>query len=156
MTHAPLSNLASKMTKTFAILALFGACAVAPAALAQNADPTPMAAVVQRTAFPEMTTGEAVYKGICQGCHMADAKGAVGAGAYPALASNDRLGTAAYPLMVVIGGQKAMPSFGGILNDQQISDVVSYVRTNFGNRYRDKVVPKDVADMRATVHPKDD
>jgi mono/diheme cytochrome c family protein len=152
MTHVRISN----MTKTFAILALVGASVLASAASAQNADPTPMAKVMQRTAFPEMTTGEAVFKGICQGCHMADAKGAVGAGAYPALASNDRLGTAAYPLMVVIGGQKAMPSFGGILNDQQISDVVGYIRTNFGNKYKEKVVPKDVADMRASVHPKDD
>ena len=37
-------------------------------------------------AYPQQT-GEALFKGICQGCHMPNAQGAVGAGAYPALAS---------------------------------------------------------------------
>ena len=40
--------------------------------------------------FP-MQGGQAIYEGVCQGCHMPDAKGAVGAGMYPALASNPKL-----------------------------------------------------------------
>lgn len=145
------------MNKVLATLTILG-LAAASAASAQESDPLRKAASapVQRTAFPDMTTGEAVYKGICQGCHMPDAKGAQGAGAYPALAGNDRLGTAAYPLMVVVGGQKAMPSFGGILNDQQISDVVGYIRTHYGNAYREKVTPSDVTEIRKSVQPKDD
>ena len=55
--------------------------------------------------------GEAIYKGVCAGCHMPDAKGAVGAGMYPALAKNENLETAAYPVGIVLKGQKAMPSF---------------------------------------------
>ena len=43
-----------------------------------------------------MQGGEAVYGGVCQGCHMADAKGATGAGMYPALASNAKLASAGY------------------------------------------------------------
>src|SRR6478609_11632030 len=77
-----------------------------------------------------MQGGEAIYKGVCQGCHMADAKGAVGAGAYPALAKNENLETAAYPIGIVLKGQKAMPFFALPLNDQQIADVVNYVRTH--------------------------
>jgi cytochrome c5 len=92
--------------------------------------------------------GEAIYKGVCQGCHMPDAKGAVGAGAYPALAKNENLETAAYPVSIVLKGQKAMPFFGMQLNDQQIADVVNYVRTHFGNKYRDKVKPEDVKALR--------
>ena len=92
--------------------------------------------------------GEAIYKGVCQGCHMPDAKGAVGAGAYPALAKNNNLETAAYPVTIVLKGQKAMPFFGLQLNDQQIADVVNYVRTHFGNKYRDKVKPADVKALR--------
>ena len=88
--------------------------------------------------------GEAIYKGVCQGCHMPDAKGAVGAGAYPALAKNENLETAAYPVSIILKGKKAMPSLGMQLDDQQIADVVNYVRTHFGNRYRDKVKPADV------------
>ena len=92
--------------------------------------------------------GEAIYKGVCQGCHMPDAKGAVGAGAYPALATNAHLETAAYPVSIVLKGQKAMPFFAMQLNDQQIADVVNYVRSHFGNKYGDKVKPEDVKALR--------
>ena len=92
--------------------------------------------------------GKAIYTNVCQGCHMPDAKGAVGAGMYPALASNAKLETAGYPVSVVTHGQKAMPAFGALLNDQQIADVVNYVRTHFGNNYKDKVTPADVKAQR--------
>jgi mono/diheme cytochrome c family protein len=92
--------------------------------------------------------GEAVFKNICQGCHMANAEGAVGAGMYPALAKNAKLEVAGYPLAVIVHGQKAMPPFGSLLNDQQIADVVNYVRTHFGNNYKDKVTPADVKAQR--------
>ena len=92
--------------------------------------------------------GEAVFKNICQGCHMANAQGAVGAGMYPALARNAKLEVAGYPVAVVVHGQKAMPAFGPFLNDQQIADVINYVRTNFGNNYKDKVSPADVKAQR--------
>lgn len=45
-------------------------------------------------------TGEQVYGAVCQACHMADAKGATGAGTIPALANNPRLAGAAYPIMI--------------------------------------------------------
>jgi mono/diheme cytochrome c family protein len=93
--------------------------------------------------------GEAVFKSICQGCHMPDAKGAVGAGAYPALAANPNLEAAGYPLTMVIQGHKAMPPFGLLLSDQQVVDVVNYVRTHFGNHYTDVVSLQDVKDLRA-------
>ncbi len=56
--------------------------------------------------------GEAVFKNICQGCHMANAEGAVGASMYPALAKNAKLEVAGYPVAVIVHGQKAMPPFG--------------------------------------------
>ena len=92
--------------------------------------------------------GQAIYTNVCQGCHMPDAKGAVGAGMYPALAKNAKLETAGYPVAVITHGQKAMPSFGTLLNDQQVADVVNYIRTNFGNSYKDKVKPEDVKAQR--------
>jgi|ERR1019366_8611065 mono/diheme cytochrome c family protein len=92
--------------------------------------------------------GEAIYKGICQDCHMPDARGAVGAGMYPALAGNPKLEIAGYPVALVIHGQKAMPAFGDAFSDQQIADVVNYVRTHFGNAYRDEVTPADVKGAR--------
>jgi mono/diheme cytochrome c family protein len=100
-----------------------------------------------RTGQPQQG-GEAIYKGICQDCHMPNAKGAVGAGMYPALAGNSKLEAAGYPVAVVVNGRKSMPAFGGALNDQQIADVVNYVRTHFGNSYRDKVTPGEVKAAR--------
>ena len=95
-----------------------------------------------------MQGGEAVYRGVCQGCHMADAKGAVGAGAYPALAKNPKLASAGYVLTMVLNGHKGMPPFRGHFTNQQVADVVNYVRTNFGNRYKDAVRPADVQALR--------
>ena len=89
-------------------------------------------------------TGEELYTHICQGCHMPDARGAVGAGAYPALAFNPRLAAAIYPITVVLHGQRAMPPFGESLSDEQIASVLNYVRTHFGNRYRDLITPAAV------------
>jgi mono/diheme cytochrome c family protein len=93
-------------------------------------------------------SGQAIFTNVCQGCHMPDARGAVGAGMYPALAKDDKLETAGYPVAVVTHGQKAMPAFGPLLNDQQIADVVNYVRSNFGNKYKDKVTQADVKAQR--------
>ena len=100
--------------------------------------------------FPEQS-GEAIYTGICQGCHMPDAKGAAGAGAYPALAGDKRLGSKEYPAMVVLRGQKAMPAFGGAFDDAQIANVVNYIRTSFGNRYKDPITPAEVKALRVAA-----
>lgn len=93
-------------------------------------------------------SGAAVFQNICQGCHMPNAQGAVGAGRYPALANNPKLVEPGYPVMMVMSGNKAMPSFGRDLDDTQIANVVNYVRTHFGNHYTDAVTPQFVASAR--------
>lgn len=89
--------------------------------------------------------GEKVYREVCQACHMANAKGAVGAGRITSLAANQNLSYPEYPIAVVTGGKGAMPWFRGELSDQEVADVVSYVRTHFGNTYKAKVTVADVA-----------
>ncbi|NII56311.1 cytochrome c [Luteibacter sp. SG786] len=103
--------------------------------------------------------GEAVYRGICQGCHMPDARGAQGAGAYPALAGNPRLVSPQYMAAVILHGRRDMPSFKPAaadegrflldvsLSDAQIADVINYIRTHFGNHYTDSISADDVAAM---------
>ena len=95
-----------------------------------------------------MQGGEAVYRGVCQGCHMADAKGASGAGSYPALAGNPRLAEPGYVLSMVMNGHRGMPPFRGHFTNAQVADVVNFVRTHFGNRYRDKITEADVQALR--------
>lgn len=92
----------------------------------------------------EYRDGEHLYRAICQGCHMADANGAQGAGAYPALAANPRLAAGAYPAYVVLNGKNGMPPVGRYLDDAQVAAVVNYVRTHFGNDYRDALTADDV------------
>jgi mono/diheme cytochrome c family protein len=104
-----------------------------------------------------MTDGETIYHRICQGCHMPDARGAVGAGTYPALIGNPRLVSAPYMAAVILNGRRDMPSFGTRekvlqpgevkLSDEQIASVINFVRTHFGNRYTDSITPAEVIAM---------
>ena len=96
----------------------------------------------------DQRSGEELFKNICQGCHMPDARGATGAGTYPALAANAKLAAAVYPITVVLHGQRAMPTFADMLDDEQIASVVNYVRTHFGNRYKDQVTAEAVRALR--------
>ncbi len=97
--------------------------------------------------FVEMS-GEELYHNVCRGCHMADAKGATGAGSYPSLAANPNLQAAGYPITMVVRGRRGMPPFGDMMNDAQIAAVVNYLRTHFGNSYSDVVTAQDVKEVR--------
>ena len=112
-----------------------------PAAMAQTFG--------SRTHFTEQG-GAAIYAGVCAACHMPDGRGASGAGRYPSLAHDPRLATAAYPVAIVLFGQKAMPGFAATLSNQQIADTVSFIRTHFGNAYSEPVTATAVAALRPT------
>ena len=100
--------------------------------------------------------GEDIYTHICQGCHMPQGQGASGAGHYPKLAGDPALASWEFVAVTVLGGRNGMPPFGlpvdgqvdrfaVQLNDQQIADVVNYVRSHFGNSFKDKVTAAQVA-----------
>jgi len=120
----------------------------APAVLAQNpAQASSAGALSTGFAFSE-TSGEGLYANVCQGCHMPDGTGAIGAGAYPALARDQALEAAGYPVHIVVNGQRGMPPVGMMMTDDQVAAVVNYVRTHFGNDYRDAVTAADVKAVR--------
>jgi mono/diheme cytochrome c family protein len=93
-------------------------------------------------------SGEQLFANVCQGCHMPDAKGAVGAGIYPSLAANKNLEAGGYPVYVIVRGQRAMPPFGAMMSDDQVAAVVNYLRTHFGNDYKDAVTAENVKAVR--------
>ncbi|WP_374468561.1 cytochrome c [Phenylobacterium sp.] len=97
---------------------------------------------------PVPKTGAEVYKVYCQACHMADAKGAVGAAAFPALAANPRLGSPQYAMFIIENGKAAMPGFKGSLTPAQEAALIGYLRTHFGNSYPEPVTVADVEAMR--------
>lgn len=105
------------------------------------------AAVAQFRAGYPYQSGKELYEHICQGCHMPDAKGAKGAGMYPALAGDPKLAAGMYPVLVLLKGQKAMPSFSD-LTDAQIAEVTNYIRTNFGNNFPGPVSAAQVKALR--------
>jgi mono/diheme cytochrome c family protein len=88
--------------------------------------------------------GEVLYRTSCQGCHMPAGQGAVGAANYPPLARNAKLRSGRYSIFVVVKGSRAMPAFRDQLDDEQVAAVVNYVRTHFGNEYKDDLSASDV------------
>jgi mono/diheme cytochrome c family protein len=97
--------------------------------------------------FVEMT-GEELFANVCQGCHMPDATGATGAGTYPSLVANRNLEASGYAVHLVINGRRGMPAFGDMMTDGQVAAVVNYLRTHFGNSYKDAVTPAEVKQAR--------
>ncbi len=93
---------------------------------------------------PRMQAGAAIYADNCSACHKADGTGV--ALMFPPLQS-DRIVQQTDPTtlirMVVEGAQgaatpsaptaPAMPSFGWRLSDQQVADVLTYIRNAWGN-----------------------
>ncbi|MHA6691015.1 c-type cytochrome [Devosia sp. A449] len=124
-------------TKIAAAAALVSMLATG-AALAQDAAADDSKAWFGSSSVLTQQTGKGLYEAVCASCHMSKGEGAVGAGAYPALANNETLEFADYPIYMIVKGQKAMPPLGGIMNDEQIAAVVNYIRTNFGNNYADE------------------
>jgi mono/diheme cytochrome c family protein len=106
--------------------------------------------------------GPGIYGHICQGCHMPNGEGAVGAGHYPKLAGDRALVSWEYAALTVLNGKHDMPAFGlpgdvgfpfGLvqLTDSQVAAVVNYVRSNFGNHYQEVITSKQVASL---PHPR--
>ena len=127
-------------------MALIASAAVGAPALADDASPK-SAAMSHGWEFAEQG-GADLYSHVCAACHQADAKGAVGAGAYPPLADDKDLASAEFVLGVVLRGLNDMPPVGSMMSDAQVADVVNYVRTHFGNAYPDAVSAADVAAAR--------
>jgi mono/diheme cytochrome c family protein len=54
----------------------------------------------------------------------------------------------AYPVTLILQGQRAMPAVGTLMDDAQIAAVVTYIRTHWGNDYREPVTEQDVRAAR--------
>ena len=135
------------------------AVAASLACVSALADSAGSAAGAARSASDR--SGAEIYSHICQGCHQPEAQGAVGAGRYPALAGDPALVSWEYAAVTVLLGRHAMPAlgrptdptfvFGEVhLSDAEIAAVVNYVRSHFGNHYRDRTTAEKIA---ALPHP---
>jgi len=89
--------------------------------------------------------GKAVYGKICASCHLGTGKGVPGNNIPPLAGSALAQGDATIPVRIVLHGFKGPIERGGVtingqmaawkdvLNDQEIADVLTYVRSSFGN-----------------------
>jgi mono/diheme cytochrome c family protein len=126
--------------------ALLVAGAVSPRVLAGEAS-SKDAAMSRGWAFDEQG-GEDIFGHVCAACHQPDAKGGIGAAAYPPLAADQKLASTDFLLSVLLDGLHGMPPLGRMMSDEQVADVVNYVRTHFGNSYADALSAADVAAAR--------
>jgi mono/diheme cytochrome c family protein len=104
-----------------------------------GAVPTPIAAN-----DPAMTQGAKIYQDECSSCHTGAGTGKPGI--FPALIKNPAV-QAEDPvtlMRVVLQGAQGvgtvasptapgMPAFGGLMSDQQIAAVLTYIRNSWGN-----------------------
>lgn len=134
--------------------------ALAMPAFAADADEATKAAT-EDAGMLGTTSGTQTYAQICQGCHMSQGRGAVGAGSYPAFAGNPAVASSRYMAVTILNGRRNMPAFAKPsdwqfwfpptwLTDRQVADVINYIRTSFGNDYQDPITATDVKSLRPT------
>ena len=104
-----------------------------------------------------MTAGEAVYKRTCIACHMANGMGAPNQN--PPLANTDWVtGDQNRLITIVLEGMTEPVEVNGerytnimaphdFLSDQEIADVLTYIRNSFGNQ-ASEIMPEQVAALR--------
>jgi mono/diheme cytochrome c family protein len=113
--------------------------------------------------------GKAIYArdGFCSTCHQPDGKGLTASGFPPLTGSNWVVGNqdrliklvlkGIYGPMEVSGkkypGQVPMTPFGGMLKDDEVAAVLTYVRNSFGNK-ASAVSPARVKQVRAATKNK--
>ncbi|GJM30558.1 MAG: hypothetical protein DHS20C17_31930 [Cyclobacteriaceae bacterium] len=101
--------------------------------------------------------GQEIYNWYCSACHQTDGKGA--SGRFPPLAGVDWVtGDKKRLIGIVLNGMDGPIEVGGeafsnampqhsFLTDQQISDVLNYIRTSFGNM-ASEISPEEVTAVR--------
>lgn len=115
-------------------------------------------AVVEERILTPFELGEKVYKSNCQACHGANGAGGPG---YPPLVDSEYvvkgnkqpIGILLYGLAgpITVKGVEyngAMPAWGGSLDDEQIANVLTYIRASWGNKAT-AVSAEQVAAVRA-------
>jgi mono/diheme cytochrome c family protein len=123
---------------------------------------TPSAAAVGKPAPPEK--GKQIYEQTCLPCHQADAGGVPGM--TPPLRKSPYVqGAPARLIGIVLQGlndgveidgdtyTNPMPPFGATLKDEDIADVLSYVRSHFGNKAA-PIGKLQVSKVRQTIKQK--
>jgi mono/diheme cytochrome c family protein len=136
------------------VLAAAAAAALAVPVAAQEPPPPPASVPPSAPAPPP---GEKLYADNCQACHQAAGAGV--SGAFPALAASPFVqGDPAVLATTVLNGRGGMPAFKSELTDEQLAEVLSFMRGSWGNK-AEPLTTEQVAAIRAAAdapaQPKD-
>jgi len=115
------------------------------------------------------TTGKAIFsrEGYCITCHQPDGRGLSASGFPPIAGTKWVTGSDTRLIKLVLnglhgpievlginyGGQVPMTPFGGMLNDEEVAAVLTYVRNSFGNQ-ASPITPAKVKEVRAATKNK--
>lgn len=100
-------------------------------------------------AHADTLDGKALFAKNCAACHQATGRGIPGA--FPALANNAFVqGAPADVATVLLKGRGGMPDFSGSLDDGEIAQVLTYVRSSWGNGAQ-PVSEQDVGTTRSAL-----
>jgi mono/diheme cytochrome c family protein len=141
------------MRRVIAPLVLALVAAAAPGSPARADDSAMKSAPMSRGWVFTERGGADLFANVCAACHQPDAKGAAGAAVYPPLASNKKLASAGFILDVLFEGLRGMPPLGRMMSDEQVADVVNYIRAHFGNSYAGAVSAAQVSAARRRTDP---
>jgi mono/diheme cytochrome c family protein len=131
----------------------------------EEEDKTPSASVDPKL----MQKGKAIYsrEGYCKTCHQPDGKGLDASGFPPLYDSKWVAGSEDRLIKLVIKGmygpievngkkypgQVPMTPFGGMLKDDEVAAVLTYVRNSFGNK-ASAITAQKVKEVRASIKNK--
>jgi len=108
----------------------------------QSENPKELSDVTGTQALGEPHPGKAVYQKYCLTCHQSDGSGVPGM--FPPLSPNEWIADKDKMIELMLNGQSGEITVNGevynslmpahdFLSDEQIADVISYVRMSFGN-----------------------
>lgn len=82
--------------------------------------------------FAQDSIGGSLFRDNCAECHQPNGQGI--ANIYPALAGNKLVASSAVDMaLVILIGRGEMPSFARVLSNNEIAEIINYVRNAWGN-----------------------
>ncbi len=129
------------------MLALVIAGYLAPDRVHARADGT-VTAPARSTPGLLLETGEQIFRSVCIACHSPGREDVDGV--FPALAGNALvvLDDPRSVTLAVLYGRGGMPRFGSLLTDEQLSAVITYIRTDLEGNHASPVTPGYVNQIR--------
>ncbi|MDE1145467.1 MAG: cytochrome c [Azospirillaceae bacterium] len=101
----------------------------------------------------DVAQGQDLFNHKCAACHQKTGQGVKGA--FPALAGDPFVQGDAEPMVrTVLQGRGGMPTFAAVLSEQQLADIISYVRQAWGNS-APAVDAAFVTQVKNNAHPQD-